>query len=233
MNCIEFERLLEERVENREPVDSVTPPTHVATCCTCRGLWDRQILLEEALVAWKAHPVEADLTDRILERLGASTVLLPAPAASVQPSVALEAPPPPTAVWSLDRARLALAGLAALFVAAVVWSGRFEPIAGNLGPTVSSDSQPQEPDVALPQIDTLMASAQTAYRDLANGTAGMAQLPVIPSTPVELPPTGAPIPQPLTWIGGVGQELAPLPTEVGTALNFLWDTLPGGEEPAT
>ena len=233
MNCIEFERLLEERVENRVPLDSESPPTHVATCSGCRGLWDRQILLEEALVAWKAHPIEADLTDRVLEQLSASAVLVPA-SASGQPTLASEAPQvPPADVWSLDRARLALAGLAALFVAAVLWSGRFEHVADNINPKVASDSRPQKPEVALPQIDTLMASAQTAYRDLANGTAGMAPLPVIPSTPVELPPTGAPIPQPLTWFGGVGQELAPLPTGVGTALNFLWDTLPGGEDPAT
>lgn len=230
MNCIEFERLLEERVENRDPLDSSPPPAHAADCSACRALWDRQILLDEALVAWKALPIEADLTDRILEQFRASTVLVPAPA-SVQPTLTTAAPP--AAVWSLDRARLALAGLAAMFVAAVLWSGRFEPSPGNAGPMVANDSPPQESEVPLPQIDILMASAQTAYRELAHGTAEMAQLPVIPSTPVELPQTGAPIPQPLTWFGGVGQELAPLPTEVGTALNFLWDTLPGGEEPAT
>jgi hypothetical protein len=231
MNCIEFERLLEERVENREPLDSSPPPAHVATCGACRGLWDRQILLEEALVAWKADPIEADLTDRILEQVRASAVLIPAPA-SAQPTLAAAAPPA-AAIWSLDRARLALAGLAAMFVAAVLWSGRFESSAGNVGPMVASDSPPQESEATLPQIDILMASAQTAYRELAHETAEMAHLPVIPSTPVELPRTGAPIPQPLTWFGGVGQELAPLPTEVGSALNFLWDTLPGGEEPAT
>ena len=91
MNCIEFERLLEERVENRESLDSAALPAHVATCGSCRGLWDRQILLEEALGAWKAHPIEADLTDRILEQLSASTVRIASPA-SAPPTLAVKAP---------------------------------------------------------------------------------------------------------------------------------------------
>ncbi|HVW01034.1 MAG TPA: hypothetical protein VHB77_11865 [Planctomycetaceae bacterium] len=231
MNCIEFEQLLERQIEEREPLDSSAPPSHVTACPACRGLWDRQILLEEALAAWKVEPLAADLTDRILGHVRASTVVVPA-APDAVPTVAAETHSAPAAVWSLDRARIALCGLAALFVAAVLWSDRFESAPGKSGPTVAEMAQPRDIDPEMPQIDVLMASAQTAYRELAHGTAEMAQLPVIPSTPVELPPTGAPIPQPLTWFGGVGHELAPLQTEVGSALNFLWDTLPG-DDPST
>jgi hypothetical protein len=72
ISCTEFNRLVEQTIETRSPVDTPELRAHAAVCADCQAAWLDAMLLEGAVAHWKktatkmAPPV--DLADIVLFR---------------------------------------------------------------------------------------------------------------------------------------------------------------------
>src|SRR5688572_11844230 len=69
-NCGQFETLLEQAVEQRQPL-APELRDHAASCVTCRALWDEFQILEESIPSWSASAPSVNLVDSVMNALAA------------------------------------------------------------------------------------------------------------------------------------------------------------------
>lgn len=83
-NCREFEERLQNRVEQRQPVDAALKD-HAGSCSSCETLLQDHRLLEAAVADWRTRIPEADLEEAVLAAWRAETAVV-APAREPVPS---------------------------------------------------------------------------------------------------------------------------------------------------
>lgn len=231
-NSKAFARRLREAVENREPLEADELRAAAAADETAAALYERQAVVETALDALRARPVDADLADGVLARMHDDV--------NDAPTVGAEG-------RSLGKRRTAIAALlvaaAALVVAVLAtWGPNRGPEPG--APTspdlaVTPDEPPVDPDVDDPapelvadgtELDRLFQEATTAYRGLASETrvavADLGLLAPPTATRGESTPEVVPDPPTMDDPSGSWLDLAPVRDNVGRTLDYLLEPVP-------
>ncbi|MGH7200443.1 MAG: hypothetical protein ACREJB_07550 [Planctomycetaceae bacterium] len=249
MNCIDFERLLNEALDEREPLENGALGEHAKACADCREIWQRHALLDRAVRAWRADVPRVDLVDAVLSRLafdGTQAAARPRPAS----------PPRRT---STRNAVAVLLTAAAVLVLLAAWLGRLESSktdiatdqrandqrANDAAPVKVTDrrTNPDRPNPPAPEdavepadLDLLVRNAGSAYLGLvdeAKGTVSEASS-VMPSLAADSSPPESPgLDEPPDWDAGWQEEIKPLSDKVQHALNLFWDVLPRTPAPAS
>src|SRR5713226_6295186 len=103
MNCVDFERLLNEEFEPSGLAESAELVEHARHCADCRPMWERCLVLSESIALWRDETPEVDLTAAVVSACvpwtgtpqspdGNLGILVPAvtpPHSSFRPAVAL------------------------------------------------------------------------------------------------------------------------------------------------
>lgn len=69
LNCNEFEQRLRESIESRERLDRADLLDHAKTCGVCRAIWEREVMLDRVIPAWRERVPQADLVEPVLAQL--------------------------------------------------------------------------------------------------------------------------------------------------------------------
>ncbi|MSR58925.1 MAG: hypothetical protein EXS05_14955 [Planctomycetaceae bacterium] len=243
MNCFDFERELQDRLDRGFVGESESLRSHRQSCPNCQGAWHETRLLAEAIVAWREQLPEVDLVDSIvaaeIDTAPRSTVISPTMHAQLSQSVAHT-----TRAAGAGRRRLQAAGFLAASVASVLmawalWPDRKpdrdardgQPVATGEAPTgdragrlavAVSDPAPLQAvasNAADEPYGTLARSAIGAWEDFAWS--------IVPGAPQPAVSEGASTDSERwadseRWIDGLEHQLRPIGRGVGDAFDFLW-----------
>lgn len=200
MTCADFDAILHEQFGPTQLRDHAGLAEHTAACGTCRKLWDQQLLLAEAIGAWREQIPDVDLTAAVIAARESEAIV------SLRQSVAGELanthdaayrstltavtqPAPWTAevrTAGLTRPRnsrhalvAAVAALSALVVVILALSRHdVSPPDGSIVAGQDSSTGPSERiaprvrDLATGQTDDADRDESTPYSDLAQLAAG-------------------------------------------------------------
>lgn len=251
MDCFEFERELQERIDRGFAGDSDSLRTHRDDCPRCLAAWQQSRLLDEAIGVWRERLPEVDLVASVVARATQPeppTVTAPRPAAPVLRPGRFG-----------KRAVLAAAGVAA---ALLIWSLQPAREAENGGdlPAVASNANaldgqgvgtaPAPVEEARDPADLAAAASPPAVSAVAANVASLDEEPygtlarsaigvwedfawsIVPgrSAPPAAPrsadgheSTGAARSiDSEGWFDGLGHQLKPIGRGVGDAFDFLW-----------
>jgi hypothetical protein len=215
MNCTDFEAWLLATSDVRQRTLSAEAEEHLAQCAACRGRWQAEALLDEAIQAWKSAP---------LPKFGAATDSSPMTA---RISAGMRSPRQKQLGWGSS---LALA-TACLVLAMASWRLAFQPEAKR-SPSVATAA-----DTVVPlseSVSTLFAGLQAAPPSVvAEAARRMEQLPVLPKAagrPEATESTTPPMPGTTTDPSAVVPSWWPLGDpirdKVHAAFGFLENALP-------
>lgn len=247
LNCTEFEARLMQAVENRQTLgdfgDEANPKAalwqvlrdQANACPHCRKLWNEFALLDRVLPVWKSQLPQVNLTDAVMTRWHAEQ--------SAKSEVTLKRTEkiPVSISWqrifALAMAVVLIAALPFLFRQRPADLPEMVPIAHTDFPLIEEESTShaaQTPPTEVPELDAdwqvLAQDAGSAYWALAHEAADS-----LASVRVFVPPqqTKSTLPEPKEvapssgWAEGIGNGFKPIGKDVGRAMGFLFDALPG------
>jgi hypothetical protein len=244
-NCGQFETLLEQAVEQRQPL-APELRDHAASCVTCRALWDEFQILEEAIPAWSASAPSVNLVDSVMSGLAAERTGSKS-ADSIAPLVALtvadssrEEPP--------RRRRFLFAAAATTVAALLLVSAGFyfarpaadapqiantppQIVVPNLNRPMATPPIEQSPS----EISVMVADAGTAYLQLASNAAAAVTegVALFPSTKLVADASPKPSSNRKSWVQQFEKNLQPLQKDIGSAFEFLFEAPAPDAAPAT
>lgn len=252
MNCTEFEARLNQLVEDHRSleVDSSVPEAGIwrelraqaHACPHCRRLWNEFALLERVLPLCKELGPPVDLVDAVIARWREES------GSDRSPSSAPKSGPPANGNtrWIFPL----FAVIAATVLACFAFLFRPDPSDDHLPGTVPVATIGDEPDQsefenatshestdidAEPELElnwqAMAQDAGSAYWVLASETADSFTTVAVLAPPLKRS-AEKPRPTPETntrsgWSTGIGAGLKPIREDVGKAMGFLFDALPG------
>ncbi len=222
--------------------------SHAHACPACRTLWNEFALLERVLPAWKDSVPAVDLADAVIARWREEQAASNHAVAKPHSDSGRRFNGRPGLTILLAAAATALACVVVFFVP--------RPAGDDLPDThLVSKTNPQSPpanegdspafaeknpSVPLPEADgaerdwqALAQDAGSAFGVLASDTAdSFASAAVFVPRPSSPPSPQSEHPNPETksssqWMDGIGAGLKPVGHDVGQAMGFLLDVLPG------
>lgn len=233
MECLEFETLLQQRLDERLVPDCPELHSHAAACPACALLLSDAILLEMGVAAWRMqlpvapHDLTSRITDQVLNiirteqpRLQSEVQVRRAPAQSTAPST--------WQTWAVLAATVAAVWL--VFAGSITHPPAGRRVAATLTP--APRSQPRA------DLGSVLISAEGAYSQLANESLAAAQdfallWPASSASATAQPPSaGSPGPG-AEWSPTLSNELAPIGHSVEDAWNFLRRAVPQVQKSST
>lgn len=250
MNCSEFEATLHQLVESHDQQHLHEALNHRDGCRACESLWRDYCLLESAIAAWRPVTVPTTLSDRVLQSLTGRSSRSMAPVALPSLPSHLNRPTIEQAHHSPRRQHRSSWAVAAIVacLAMTCWVATHssnplrdpaEPIART--PPFDERDQTRERMAAVTEVEVsesvvaVLADLKAEYQELANETAAAARdfASVIPQS-VAWPGTVSPARDSLPANEGADTAVQPgvelgrsIGDQIGQAIGFLWETVPG------
>ena len=260
-NCTEFEQLLNESVELRQPVEGSVVRGHIQGCTPCRQRWQQFSLLERSIPQWQSCLPDVDLADAVLAQLAfnRSTEIddLSPEDAAASPARERAAAMPnlhsrndrpvrlrvasPVRQNSTVSGRSMVAVLAVVATVLLLISQPFESgTRERIAIVRSTPTEPIEPTASesATDVEAIVRGAGSAYLVLAYRTADVFSdaVALIPEQTL-LKPAGTPnLNSPADKVNlefPFGGQLQPIGRDVGHAFDFLLEAISTETEPAT
>jgi hypothetical protein len=84
MNCLDFERFLNEEFEPSGLAESAELVEHARHCADCRPMWERCLVLSESIALWREETPEVDLTEAVVSACVPCTGTPPSPDGNIR-----------------------------------------------------------------------------------------------------------------------------------------------------
>ncbi|MES2789340.1 MAG: hypothetical protein V4719_06940 [Planctomycetota bacterium] len=230
MECLEFERLLEQRLDERLVPRCPELQTHAQTCVPCTFLLEDAELLSRGIAAWRGHlpaapsDLAARITGQVLAILPPQSPVRP-PELRVDRRSSPNEPPRTWQTWAVLAGSVAAVWF--VFLGTTPRPDRAERVASV--PTSVPESKPKT------DLGAVLVSAEGAYSKLATESLAAAQdfallWPTSSAASDAGSSPSAPGEDGSNWTPSLSRELAPIGNSVEDALDFLRRTVPRVEK---
>lgn len=233
MECLEFETLLQQRLDERFVPDCPELHGHAVVCAACALLLADVTLLERGVAAWRlqlpvaSHDLTSRITDEVLNIIRIEQPKLQSEV-QVRREPAQSAAPPTWQTWAVLAATVAAVWL--VFAGSITHPSADRRVAALQA--TASRSQPKA------DLGSVLISAEGAYSQLANESLAAAQdfallWPASSASTTAEPTSARPSGSGAEWSPTLSNELAPISNSVEDAWNFLRRTVPQVQKSST